>query len=81
MLDFQSTLNESQSMQGPLGGVAFVILKALECAHAPREVVDTTRQQLYEYLPQLSDADCNVLANVIHERVQVRPTDGNWYSE
>ena len=79
MLDVDETLEESQSMSGPLGAVAFVVLKALSAAGASSEVSERVRADVFEHFAKLEDADCNALAEVAHRRLKDRPSSGNWY--
>ena len=79
MLDVEQTLEESQSMTGALGAVAFVALKALSTAGASTELCERFRSELFEHLAKLSDADCSVLAEVAHRRLKDRPVSGSWY--
>lgn len=79
MLDVDETFQESQSMNGPLGAVAFVTLKALSTAGAPEETRERVSAALLEYFAKLSNADCNVLSEVVHRRLRDRPPTGEWY--
>jgi hypothetical protein len=78
-MNVEDVLSESMEMDGPLGAVAFVVLKALAEAGASQAESDTARKLLFKCLAALSDEQCNVLAEVAHRRLAARPASGRWY--
>ena len=78
-MDGDDILNESMEMDGPLGAVSFVTLKALTEAGATEAEVQITRELLFKYFAALSDEQCNVLSEVAHRRLAARPASGRWY--
>jgi len=78
-MDIDDVLRESLEMEGPLGAVAFVVLKALaETGASPTERREA-RRLLFKHFAALSDEQSNVLAEVAHRRLAVRPASGRWY--
>ena len=75
----EDVLSESMDIDGPLGAVAFVVLKAFAEAGASEAETGAMREMLFKHLAALSDDQCNALAEVAHRRLAVRPESGRWY--
>ena len=78
-MNVDDVLSESMGMDGPLGAVAFVVLKALAEAGAPHTESEEVRKLLFKHFAALSDEQSNVLAEVAHRRLAARPASGRWY--
>ena len=83
MLDFDSTLDESKEMAGPLGAAVFVVGKALEAGGASGEELEQFRLTAKVHFSALCDGDCNTLCDVLYHRLQEARSskpDGRWYA-
>ena len=78
-LDAKKVMQESLSMPGPLGAVAYAVLKGLSAGGADAQVVSSVRVLMQEHFQQLSDADCNVLCDVVYARLRRDAQRGKWY--
>jgi hypothetical protein len=80
MLTLETVEKDSLAMQGGLGAIAFAVLKGLETGGAAAADVQRTRELLLEHFARLSDEDCNVLCEVVANRLAAdREPDGRWY--
>lgn len=83
MLDYVSTLKESESLAGPLGATVFVVRKAIEVGGAPDKALKEFDLMVQTCFSELSDEDCNTLCEVLYHRLQearsMKP-DGRWYA-
>ncbi|MDB5100509.1 MAG: hypothetical protein JWM80_4930 [Cyanobacteria bacterium RYN_339] len=80
MLTYEAVEQSSREMHGGLGAIAYAVLKGLEAGGADAEAVAGTRDMLFAHFAKLSDADCNVLCQVVASRLAAdRQPDGNWY--
>ncbi len=78
-LDLQPLLEESLSMPGALGAVAYVVLKGLEAGGAEAKVVASVKVLMQEHFVRLSDADCNALCDIVFARLTQESENGPWY--
>lgn len=78
-MNVDEVFSESMDMDGPLGAVAFTVLKALAEAGASQTESDLVRKLLFKHFAALSDEQSNVLAEVAHRRLAARPASGRWY--
>jgi hypothetical protein len=78
-VNVDNVLSESMEMDGPLGAVAFIVLKALAEAGASQTESEAARKLLFKYFAALSDDQSNVLAEVARRRLAARPASGRWY--
>lgn len=72
-------MKESQGMQGALGAVAYTVLKGLQAGGADPKLVSSVRLLMQEHFQNLSDADCNVLCDVLYDRLGKEASKGSWY--
>ena len=73
-------LKESKSMPGPLGAIAYAVLKGLQIGGASSEVLVSLRITLQEHLQRLSDAECALLCDVVYQRLKESADSGKpWY--
>ncbi|MCB9555558.1 MAG: hypothetical protein H6707_05590 [Deltaproteobacteria bacterium] len=56
-------------MQGPLGAIAFAVLKGLQTAGASQATVEDVFSNLKRHLCALSDDDSRVLCQVVETRL------------
>lgn len=78
-MNVDDVLSESMGMEGPLGAVAFIVLKALAETGASQTESEAARKLLFKHFAALSDEQSNVLAEVAHRRLAARPPSGRWY--
>jgi hypothetical protein len=78
-LDAEQMHAESQTMQGALGAVAYVVLKGLQAAGAKDELVASFRVIMHEHFQRLTDADANALCDVAWRRFQEESKKQRWY--
>jgi hypothetical protein len=78
-MNVEDVLSESMEMDGALGAVAFIVLKALSEAGASQAESEAAEKLLFKHFAALSDEQCNVLAEVAHRRLVARPASGRWY--
>ncbi len=78
-MNVEEVLSESLAMEGPLGAVAFIVLKALAETDASEIESEAASRLLFKHFAALSDDQCNALAEVLHRRLIDRPASGRWY--
>lgn len=80
MLDYSQAHEASRQYRGGLGAIAHAVLTGLEAAGTPAQAVTDMRLLMDNMLPLLSDQDCNVLCEVVYNRLlEERGPDGHWY--
>ena len=83
MLRFESAMEESKKLAGPLGAVVFVVRKAFEATGASPTEIEQFDHMAETHFSSLSDDDCNTLCDVLYQRLlEDRPaeSDGRWYA-
>jgi len=78
-LDRTKLYSESQHMRGPLGAIAYGVLKGLQAAGMEEKVLASVRQVIHDGFSKLSDSDCNAICDVVFKRLQEDSKDGKWY--
>jgi hypothetical protein len=78
----EELLSESEPMQGALGAIAYVALKALEMGGANTKLVMSTRLVLDEHFQNLNDEQCNALCDMLYARLRHEAEETKaWYGE
>lgn len=73
-MDLENTLEESRQMKGPLGAIAFAVLRGLAQGGAsPADVADV-RELMTRCFQTLDDGDVGVLVDVVKRRL----AEGDW---
>ena len=81
MLLYENVLDESRSLAGGLGALAYVILEGLRQGGASAEAVGNVNDLLFEAFSKLSDVDCNTLCQVAEARLAAdKHPEGRWYA-
>jgi hypothetical protein len=80
MLVYEKVLDESRSLAGGLGALAYVILEGLRKGGTAPEAVGHVNDLLFEAFSKLSDEDCNTLCHVAERRLSDdKNANGRWY--
>jgi hypothetical protein len=80
VLEVDKLLLESRAMGGALGAMAYGILKGMEVGGAEVKALAAVRVLLQDNLQKVSDADCNVICEVVFRRLQEDQARGQpWY--
>jgi hypothetical protein len=80
MLEYSATHEASRQFRGGLGAIAHAVLAGLEAAGTPAASVNDMRLLMDNMFPLLSDQDCDVLCEVVYNRLlEERGPDGHWY--
>lgn len=78
-MDLEETLMASRAAKGPLGAITFAVLTGLRAGGASADEVAATQALLDRTLRNLSDADCDVLVEVVDQRLGEAKNEGRWY--
>lgn len=78
-LSVETLMQESLGMKGPLGAVAYTVLKGLQVGGADEKLVAGVRVLMQEHFQRLSDNDCNALCDVLYARLQKESERPRWY--
>ena len=79
-LDLEQMLTESQGMAGPLGALAYSVMKGLDVGGASKEAVAGVRVLMQEYFERLSDDECNALCDFVFARLKAHAASKKpWY--
>ena len=73
-MELEQTLEESRQMRGPLGAIAFVVLRGLKAGGAEPAEIAQVDALLTRCFPNLSAAECDVLVEVVDTRL----AEGSW---
>lgn len=79
---YQSLLNQSASLEGGMGAVAFATLEMFRRAGLPEAEVEALHEKMKIYFMKPSNDECNAILKMVETRLELDKEAGGegWYS-